>query len=80
MRDQTKAYLFIGVAIALLLLGLYLANQAYFTAWRTAFTHANVPLLKKWFYVFCLAGAASFIASAVFLIGGVKKLKALKRK
>jgi hypothetical protein len=77
MKGSIISFLAAGVALWAFL---HFANLAIFVAWQSAFTHANVLRLTKWFYGYCGAAIMCFIGAVALLVKGVRLRKIAAQK
>jgi fucose permease len=78
MTLQGKKWL-IFTLIALLFFVLYwVLNLAIYTAWKSAFTGADVDSLRVWFYFYCGVVVALIVAEVLLIRKGLKLCKGSK--
>jgi len=70
-----KRGIFFSIAAIAALAFLFFANQALFFVWQSAFTHANLPNIRKWFYINSALAGVSIIGAIFFIIKGCKVKK-----
>jgi len=69
-----------GMAGIAFLAFLNFANQALFFVWQSAFTHANIPEIRKWFYITCALALMSIVATIAFVLKGFRMPKDKNKK
>ena len=80
-RENKKKLVLMIVGISFLIFlaaCLLFLNQALFLAWQSAFTSANLPLLKKWFYINCFLAILSAFAAIILFVKGYKIIRTFK--
>jgi hypothetical protein len=65
MSTQSKKLIWYVLSACASLALLYVINLILFVVWQSAFTHANVPTLKQWFYLLVVL-AITLLGAAVW--------------